>query len=130
MNKTGWQDSFSILLRYHGVFRQGKRSKGSPARSIRVYAGGTAPGTAVDVGAMLNFSLVAVNESAPMRQSDPAGEVDARHLYSTGTHPRGIPSHPLVEPELLHPLCRPVCLARSDSGRGPSRDRPGGTPVG
>ena len=45
MRERSWQDCFSILLRYHGVFRQGKRGKASPARSIRVHVGGTAPGT-------------------------------------------------------------------------------------
>jgi hypothetical protein len=32
--KTKLADCFSILLRYHGVFRQGKRGKALPARSI------------------------------------------------------------------------------------------------
>jgi len=35
------------LLRYHGVFRQGKRGKTSARRSIRVHADRTAPGTTV-----------------------------------------------------------------------------------
>ena len=47
-------DCFSIVLRYHGVFRQGKRGKALPAQSIMVHAGGAAPGTTIGVGAMLN----------------------------------------------------------------------------
>jgi hypothetical protein len=36
------------FLRYHGVFRQGKRGKASPARSITIHPDGTSPGTTVD----------------------------------------------------------------------------------
>ena len=35
------------------------------------------------------------------------------------------PLIPLAKPEPLRPICHPVCLALSDSGRSPSRDRPG-----
>jgi hypothetical protein len=63
--RTKLADCFSILLRYHGVFCQGKRGKALPARSIIVHAGGAAPGTTSGVGAMLIISLVGVSESAP-----------------------------------------------------------------
>jgi len=63
--RTKLADCFSILLRYHGVFRQGKQGKASPVQSISVHAGGTAPGTTVDGNVMLILNLLPVNESAP-----------------------------------------------------------------
>jgi len=62
--RTKLADCFSILLRYHGVFRQGKQGKASLAQSISVHAGGTAPGTTANALLCL-FNLAGVNESAP-----------------------------------------------------------------
>jgi hypothetical protein len=63
--RTKLADCFIILLRYHGVFRQGKRGKALPARSIRIHAGEKAPGTTVDGSVMIIGILVVVSDLAP-----------------------------------------------------------------
>ena len=64
------------------------------------------------------------------RQSCPEGEGDATDLSSAHDHSTGIPAHPIAMPELLCTVRHPVCLANSDTGRNPSRDRSGGIPDG
>jgi len=47
-----------------------------------IMLGRAVPGTRIDVGAMLNGTLVGVNESAPGEQSCPEGGGDATDLSS------------------------------------------------
>ncbi len=83
---------------------------------------GRVPGTTVDGSVMLIGILVVVNELAPGRQSYPEGGGDATDFSSAYYHPTGVPAHPIAEPEPLCTVRHPVCLARSYSGRSPSRD--------
>ncbi len=55
---------------------------------------------------------------------------DATDLSSAYYRSTGVPSNPIAEPEPLCTVHHPISLAPGNSGRGPSRDRSGGTPDG
>ena len=87
---------------------------------VRVHAGGTAPGTTVDVGAMLSVSLVAVNKSVPGASAriihDGSSRNRAVAMRDRRAAPRGREAY--LKQYVDRPSGEPACLdATPDASR-------------